>query len=344
LRRYENIRKTFIFYRTRHISMAVKPTDEFLNLLNQAVGRELQVSVQYMLQHTKMEKIKKRVIAENILLEKNMYDAVGEILKKFAIEEMKHAGMIMERIYYLGGEATTKAPKPKVGDYISHFAEYGYDAEKEALEMYRKIVKMAEDLGDYETAEMFRVIYRQEEAHLLKFEEYLNFAPDGKGEELEDPAWIKTLKPEYFELLNKALAGEMSAIIQYTNQHEKVSLKSLRRKGVPLEAITSSNKGAVVSELLKKVFMQEMEHYEKIAERIYMLKQECGVLPDPLPEVGKTVEDFLKLDRKAEDDAIVLYRKIVDEATKCGDITTKKLFEQILMEEEQHFWSFDEFF
>ena len=334
----------YLIYQTRINNMAVKPTEEFLTLLNQAVSRELQVSVQYMLQHTKMEKIKKRVIAENILLDKTMYDAVGEFLKKFAIEEMKHAGMIMERIYFLGGEATTKASKPKVGDIIAHFAEYGLDAEKEALEMYRKIVKMAEDLGDYETAEMFRVIYRQEEAHLLKFEEYLNFADDGKGEEVEDPEFIKTLKPEYFELLNKALASEMSAILQYTNQHEKVSLKSLRRKGVPMEAITNSNKGAVVSELLKKVFMQEMDHYEKISERIYMLKQECGVVPDPLPVVGKTVEEFLKLDRKAEDDAIILYRKIIDEATKNGDITTKKMFEEILMQEEEHFWAFDEFF
>ena len=86
---------------------------ELLELLNKSVERELQVSVQYMLQHTKMEKIMKRIRPENILLEKTTYTAVGEILKKFGIEEMKHAGKIMERIYYLGGSATTKASKPK---------------------------------------------------------------------------------------------------------------------------------------------------------------------------------------------------------------------------------------
>ncbi|MHA2498840.1 MAG: hypothetical protein ACXAEL_04650, partial [Candidatus Hodarchaeales archaeon] len=78
--------------------MAVKPTTELLDLLNQAVARELQVSIQYILQHSKMEKILQRVMPENILLEKTTYDAIGDILKDFAIEEMKHAADIMERI------------------------------------------------------------------------------------------------------------------------------------------------------------------------------------------------------------------------------------------------------
>ena len=45
--------------------MIVKTTDEYLALLNQAVAREIQVSAQYMLQHTKMEKLKRKVIKEN---------------------------------------------------------------------------------------------------------------------------------------------------------------------------------------------------------------------------------------------------------------------------------------
>ncbi|MHA1874075.1 MAG: ferritin-like domain-containing protein, partial [Candidatus Heimdallarchaeaceae archaeon] len=65
--------------------------------------------------------------------------------------------------------------------------------------------------------------------------------------------------------------------------------------------------------------------------------------PDPLPKVGESVEDFLKLGHQAEDEAIVLYRKIIEEATKKGDITTKKMFEEILMEEEEHYWMFDDY-
>ena len=49
--------------------MIVKVTDEYLALLNRATARELQVSAQYMLQHTKMEKLRRKVIKENYLVE-----------------------------------------------------------------------------------------------------------------------------------------------------------------------------------------------------------------------------------------------------------------------------------
>jgi len=90
------------------IFMAVKVTPEYVDLLNRAVEREIAVSVQYILQHAKMEKLVRRTIPENILLDKTTYDAVGKFLKEIAIQEMKHAASIMERIYYLGGPATTK--------------------------------------------------------------------------------------------------------------------------------------------------------------------------------------------------------------------------------------------
>ena len=88
--------------------MSVKITADYIDLLNKAVSRELQVSIQYMLQHAKMEKLIQKVVPENILLDKTTYEKVGAFLKEISIQEMKHAADIMERIYYLGGEATTK--------------------------------------------------------------------------------------------------------------------------------------------------------------------------------------------------------------------------------------------
>ncbi|RLD42362.1 MAG: hypothetical protein DRI86_11820 [Bacteroidetes bacterium] len=192
---------------------------------------------------------------------------------------------------------------------------------------------------------MFVKIYREEEEHLFTFQEYTNIdVTEPEGIIAEESEWTKILTEDYFELLNKALAAELSAIIQYITQHEKASLEKLRKKETALEVITNKNKAQVVSDMLKEIFMQEMDHFEKIAERIYILGGECGYDPDPLPEVGENVDDFLKLDHKAEDYAIILYRKIIDEATKRGDITTKKLFEDILMDEERHYWMFDDFF
>ena len=42
--------------------------------------------------------------------------------------------------------------------------------------------------------------------------------------------------------------------------------------------------------------MQEMDHLEKISERIYLLEGEATWKPDPLPVVGNTAQEFLVLD------------------------------------------------
>ena len=41
--------------------------------------------------------------------------------------------------------------------------------------------------------------------------------------------------------------------------------------------------------------MQEMDHLEKISERIYLLEGEATYKPDPLPVVGDTAQDFFTL-------------------------------------------------
>jgi bacterioferritin len=117
----------------------------------------------------------------------------------------------------------------------------------------------------------------------------------------------------------------------------------LRKKVSALEVVTESNKAKVVSDLLKTIFLVEMEHLEKISERIYLLGGECTVVPDPIPQVGANTKDFVVLDRAAENTAIVLYRQIIAEALKRGDTTTRNMFEEIVRQEEEHYWSFDDF-
>jgi bacterioferritin len=324
--------------------MAVKPTTEYLDLLNMAVARELQVSIQYMLQHAKMEKLMRKVIAENVLIEKTTYDTVGKFLKEFAIVEMKHAADIMERIYYLGGSATTKGNKPVIGNSLSEFAKLGAQAEEEALLLYRKIIKAAKEVGDRTTRQLFQKIYKEEEEHLLKFQEYMNMKdePEDAGT-AQVSEWRRIFTDDYFALLNKAVAAEISAIIQYTNQHEKAALLTLRGKNTALEVLQETNKAQVVSELLKPIFLVEMEHLEKITERIYLLEGEAVTEPNPIPQVGNNADDFLRLDREAENIALVLYRKIIEEAMKRGDSKTRQLFEEIVSQEEDHYWTFDDF-
>lgn len=322
----------------------IKPTEEYLNLLNKAVAREMQVSAQYMLQHSKMEKILRKVIKENYLLDTTTYEEFGKILKDFGIQEMKHMGKILARIYILGGESTTKPEKVSVGNSMKEFAQLGLKAEEEALEMYREIIEAAKEIGDRTTWEMFTGIYSEEEEHLLVFQEYTEIEDEPDLGETAESEWRSIFSSEYVSLLNKALAAEISAIIQYTIQHEKADgLEKMRRKKAPLEVVTGKNKASVISEMLKEIFLQEMDHMEKIAERIYEVDREAKSGIDPLPEIGATVDDFIKLDRDAENYAIVLYRKIIDEATRLGDIKTRKMFEDIIQEEEEHYWKFDDF-
>src|SRR4030065_1033760 len=116
--------------------MLVAVKQDYISLLNQAVSREIQVSIQYMLQHAKMEKLIRKCIPENILTGKTTYEAVGKFLREIAIEEMKHAAAAMERIYLLGGAATHKADKVNIGNNLSEFAKLGVKAEEEALVLY----------------------------------------------------------------------------------------------------------------------------------------------------------------------------------------------------------------
>ena len=324
--------------------MAVKTTTGYIDLLNKAIEREIAVSLQYILQHAKMEKLVRRTIPENILLDKTTYDAVGKFLREIAIQEMKHAASIIARIYYLGGKATTKSGKPNIGDSISEFAKLGVKAEEEALTLYRQIIETSGKMGDWETRELFEKIYGEEEGHLFKFQEYTKFQ-DEKEEpsKVPLPKWRKIYTDDYFALLNKAVSGEITAIIQYTNQHEKMAFLELRTKNTPLETVTETNKAAVVSKILKEIFVAEMDHLEKISERIYLLEGEATYKPDPLPVVGDTAQDFLTLDHALESTTISLYRQIIAEALKCGDTTTRRMFEDIIIQEENHFWTFDDF-
>ena len=113
-------------------------------------------------------------------------------------------------------------------------------------------------------------------------------------------------------------------------------------KNTALETIAETNKAAIVSKILKETFMQEMDHLEKISERIYLLEGEATWKPDPLPVVGNTAQEFRMPDHALESSAITLYRQIIAEALKRGDTLTRRMFEDIIIQEENHFWTFDD--
>lgn len=124
---------------------------ELLEMLNKAIARELQVSIQYMWQHVQWSGVKGF--------------AVQEELKKIAIQEMKHAETIAERLFYLGGTPTTKPEPIFVGTTLKEMITRDAKDEENAISMYKAINEMALKEGDVTTARIFREILEEEEEH-----------------------------------------------------------------------------------------------------------------------------------------------------------------------------------
>ncbi|UCE11696.1 MAG: ferritin [Candidatus Thorarchaeota archaeon] len=126
-------------------------TKTLVEMMNKAIGLELQVSIQYMWQHV-------RIYGFNHL-------AIAEELKKIAIEEMKHAESIAERIDYLGGIPTTNPAKITLGDTPDQMITNDMLAEEETIAFYKTIISKAAELKDYVTRELFEHILADEEDH-----------------------------------------------------------------------------------------------------------------------------------------------------------------------------------
>jgi len=121
------------------------------DMLNGAIAREIQVSIQYMWQHVQWMGVD--------------HYAVSDKFKEIAVEEMKHAEKIAERLWYLGGVPTTKPTSIKVGEELWEMVDLNIKAELEAIKMYKDIEKAADAEGDPTTRFIFEEILEQEEDH-----------------------------------------------------------------------------------------------------------------------------------------------------------------------------------
>jgi bacterioferritin len=121
------------------------------------------------------------------------------------------------------------------------------------------------------------------------------------------------------DLLNKAIARELQVSVQYMWQH-------VLAKGI---------KSAAVESIFKEIAIAEMKHAEQIAERLAYLGGIPTTKPDPI-FVGAALEEMLRTDAKAEEEAIALYRQIINVSNDEDDITTRRVLEEILGDEEEH--------
>jgi len=136
---------------SEHLQPVTKISDELKNMLNDAIAREIGVSIQYMWQHVQAGGIKGIAIQSKF--------------KEISIVEMKHAEQIAERLWYLEGTPTTKPAPINVGKDLKEFLETDVQAEKDAIVLYKRIIEHAQKEGDITTAHLFKEILKAEEEH-----------------------------------------------------------------------------------------------------------------------------------------------------------------------------------
>ena len=134
-------------------------SQELLNMLNNALARELQVCIQYMWHH--------------VMVTGPYAEEFGTAFRTIALQEMLHAEMIAERIDYLGDTPTTVPAEIKLSRDAMEMLRIDKAAEEEAIEMYRNIIEKAEREKDYTTKRLFEQILSDEENHHNTFKTLL---------------------------------------------------------------------------------------------------------------------------------------------------------------------------
>jgi len=126
-------------------------------------------------------------------------------------------------------------------------------------------------------------------------------------------------------LFNKAVAEEMTAVHQYMYFHFHCD-----DQGYDL-----------LAGLFKRTAIEEMLHIERIAERILFLKGEVEMKAskevDKIHEVNEMLEQAGKLEMQAIRD----YNVWANECAANADSVSKKLFEDLVVDEERHYDQFD---
>ncbi len=127
------------------------------------------------------------------------------------------------------------------------------------------------------------------------------------------------------EPLNKAVAEELSGVNQYMYFHFHCS-----DQGYDL-----------LANLFKKTAIEEMLHVERLAERILFLKGDVEMRPSTKTEKIRDVKEMLTEAKSMEEDSTKLYNELAIECTANADSASRKLFEELVMDEERHIGLFD---
>lgn len=127
------------------------------------------------------------------------------------------------------------------------------------------------------------------------------------------------------ELLNKAIADEMLAIHQYMYFH----------------FLCDDQGYDLLAGLFKKTAIEEMIHVERLAERILFLKGEVEMKVGGEVQKIKDPKGMVDCAAGMEKSSAHDYNIWANECSANADSASKKIFEDLVTDEERHYDQFD---
>ncbi len=131
----------------------MKGSEKVINILNQALADELAAINQY--------------VVHSEICNNWGYPLLHEAIEKRAIQEMKHAEELIERILFLEGQPiVTKLSPIKIGEKIEEMMEYDLAAELDAVKRYQEFAKICTEEKDMVSKNLMEKFLKDEESHV----------------------------------------------------------------------------------------------------------------------------------------------------------------------------------
>jgi len=127
-----------------------------IDMLNDAVRKEIASSLQYMYFH--------------VHLEDAGYEYLSRYLHKVAIAEMRHIEMLAERIMFLDGDVDMNPQEPtrQITD-VDGMLDFALKIERSTIDSYSEYSRTAAETGDSVTHRLFQDLAADEEEHFDNF-------------------------------------------------------------------------------------------------------------------------------------------------------------------------------
>jgi bacterioferritin len=140
---------------------AMRGNEKVIEQLNAALSGELTAIVQYMTQSE--------------MCNNWGYKQLGERTKARAIEEMKHAEGLIERLIFLDGTPSVGVGlKPRLGENVQQQMEINLEDEHDAVRQYNDAVKVCTEAKDDGSRSLFEGMILDEERHVDYLEAQLH--------------------------------------------------------------------------------------------------------------------------------------------------------------------------